>query len=96
MSAVKSGGPSYSPGRPSPVSASPQRAELSPAAKSPLLGPAPPGLLPPPDKSVYSSVLDPTLLLVLYIYMTVFAQYSVYNIISGECVNLLLTLHRLW
>lgn len=29
---------------------SPQRNDLSPAAKSPLLGAAPPGLLPPPDK----------------------------------------------
>ena len=52
---VKSTPRSYSPGSrpktsPAGVSASPQRAELSPAAKSPLLGPAPPGLLPPPEK----------------------------------------------
>ena len=46
---------SYSPGSrpktsPAGISASPQRNDMSPAAKSPLLGPAPPGLLPPPDK----------------------------------------------
>ena len=50
-------GGSFSPPTPlaktSPTSIltmSPQRSELSPAAKSPLLGAAPPGLLPPPDK----------------------------------------------
>lgn len=32
------------------LNTSPHRNELSPAAKSPLLGTAPPGLLPPPDK----------------------------------------------
>ena len=51
-----SGGRSFSPAGPRPktsptaLNTSPHRNEHSPAAKSPLLGTAPPGLLPPPDK----------------------------------------------
>ncbi len=55
---------SFSPGgsqlpKTSPTGASPQRNELSPAAKSPLLGAAPPGLLPPPDKAMYGASFRP-------------------------------------
>ena len=61
-SAGKQGPPSSSSGRsfspagsrpktsPTSLNSSPHRNEHSPAAKSPLLGTAPPGLLPPPDK----------------------------------------------
>ena len=50
------GGRSFSPAGPRPktsptaLNTSPHRNENSPAAKSPLLGTAPSGLLPPPDK----------------------------------------------
>ena len=61
-SAGKQSAPSSSSGRsfspagsrpktsPTALNTSPHRNEHSPAAKSPLLGTAPPGLLPPPDK----------------------------------------------
>lgn len=51
-----SSGRSFSPAgsrpktSPTALNTSPHRNEHSPAAKSPLLGTAPPGLLPPPDK----------------------------------------------
>ena len=42
---------------PTALNTSPHRNESSPAAKSPLLGTAPPGLLPPPDKGACSSMI---------------------------------------
>lgn len=54
-----SGGRSFSPAgsrpktSPTGLNTSPHRNENSPAAKSPLLGTAPPGLLPPPDKGKF-------------------------------------------
>ena len=44
--------PKTSPTTGSGLNTSPHRNELSPAAKSPLLGTAPPGLLPPPEKGM--------------------------------------------
>ena len=55
-----SGGRSFSPAgsrpksSPTALNTSPHRNEHSPAAKSPLLGTAPPGLLPPPEKGTSS------------------------------------------
>ena len=54
-----SSGRSFSPAgsrpktSPTALNTSPHRNEHSPAAKSPLLGTAPPGLLPPPDKGQF-------------------------------------------
>lgn len=61
-------GRSFSPAGPRPktsptaLNTSPHRNENSPAAKSPLLGTAPPGLLPPPDKGalLYHALHQPT------------------------------------
>ena len=56
-----SSGRSFSPAgsrpktSPTALNTSPHRNEHSPAAKSPLLGTAPPGLLPPPDKGQFKS-----------------------------------------
>ena len=55
---VSPGGGSH-PSKTSPPIASPQRREPSPVAKSPLLGTAPPGLLPPPDKGLYNTSFRP-------------------------------------
>ena len=82
-SAGKQSAPSSSSGRsfspagsrpktsPTALNTSPHRNEHSPAAKSPLLGTAPPGLLPPPDKGAKQSTSTFCMaqICVRYIYM---------------------------